>query len=109
MVAEQYGSVFDGDEQWRALVVASGDRFAWAPDSTYIREPPFFVDLPVKPGALTDISGARVLVSLGDSVTTDHISPAGSIKKVRPPATWSSMGSSSPTGTPSAPGAAITK
>ena len=88
MFAEQYGSVFDGDEQWRALVVASGDRFAWAPDSTYIREPPFFVDLPTQPGAMSDITGARVLVSLGDSVTTDHISPAGSIPKNGPAARY---------------------
>jgi aconitate hydratase len=88
MFAEQYGSVFDGDEQWRALSVASGDRFAWAPDSTYIREPPFFVDLPATPGALSDISGARVLVSLGDSVTTDHISPAGAIPKNGPAARY---------------------
>jgi aconitate hydratase len=88
MFAEQYASVFDGDEQWRALAVASGDRFAWAPDSTYVREPPFFVDLPPKPGALSDITGARVLVSLGDSVTTDHISPAGAIPKNGPAARY---------------------
>jgi aconitate hydratase len=88
MFAEQYASVFDGDEQWRALPVASGDRFAWAPDSTYIRQPPFFVDLPRAAGTPSDISGARVLVSLGDSVTTDHISPAGAIPKNGPAARY---------------------
>jgi aconitate hydratase len=88
MFAEQYASVFDGDEEWRALEVASGNRFAWVEDSTYIRQPPFFVDLPPTPPALTDIRDARVLVSLGDSVTTDHISPAGSIPKNGPAAKY---------------------
>jgi aconitate hydratase len=85
---EKYASVFDGDEEWRALEVPGGDRFAWAPDSTYVREPPFFQGLPVEPARLTDIAGARVLVSLGDSVTTDHISPAGSIPKSGPAARY---------------------
>jgi aconitate hydratase len=85
---EKYASVFDGDEEWRALEVPGGDRFAWAPDSTYVREPPFFVGLPAQPAPMTDITGARVLVSLGDSVTTDHISPAGSIPKSGPAARY---------------------
>ncbi|HKP28061.1 MAG TPA: aconitate hydratase AcnA [Gemmatimonadales bacterium] len=88
MFAEQYGAVFDGDEEWRALEVASGNRFAWADSSTYVRQPPFFLDLPKTPGTLSDISDARVLVSLGDSVTTDHISPAGSIPKNGPAAKY---------------------
>jgi len=88
MFAEQYASVFAGDEEWRALAVASGSRFAWAPDSTYVREPPFFVDLPPTPAPPTDITGARVLVSVGDSVTTDHISPAGAIPKSGPAARY---------------------
>jgi aconitate hydratase len=85
---EKYASVFDGDEEWRALEVPGGDRFAWAPDSTYVREPPFFQGLPAVPAPMTDIAGARVLVSLGDSVTTDHISPAGSIPKSGPAARY---------------------
>jgi aconitate hydratase len=85
---EKYASVFDGDDEWRALPVPAGDRFAWNPDSTYVREPPFFQDLPRRPGTLSDIGGARVLVSLGDSVTTDHISPAGAIPKIGPAARY---------------------
>ena len=70
-------SVFEGDETWQALKVPEGSRYAWDPDSTYVQEPPFFVDLPPEPPPLRDITGARVLAVLGDSVTTDHISPAG--------------------------------
>jgi aconitate hydratase len=84
MFHKSYGEVFDGDERWNTLEVPSGDRFAWAEDSTYVRQPPFFVDLPSEPEAITDIEGARVLALLGDSVTTDHISPAGSIKRDSP-------------------------
>jgi len=84
----QYASVFDGDAQWQALPVPGGSRFAWAPDSTYIAEPPFFVDLPATPGRLSDIRGARVLAVLADSVTTDHISPAGAIPKNGPAAKY---------------------
>ena len=85
---EQYGSVFKGDDQWQALKVAEGSRFAWDSASTYIQEPPFFTDLPRRPAQPTNILGARVLVSLGDSVTTDHISPAGSIPKNGPAAKY---------------------
>jgi aconitate hydratase len=81
MFRRHYAAVFDGDEEWRALAVPEGKLFAWDPASTYVREPPFFVDFPPAPPPLTDIAGARVLVSLGDSVTTDHISPAGSIPR----------------------------
>jgi aconitase A/intein/homing endonuclease len=77
--SEEYAHVFDGDELWRALPVPAGHEFAWNPDSTYVREPPFVQHLAAEPPPVRDISGARVLVSVGDSVTTDHISPAGSI------------------------------
>jgi aconitate hydratase len=79
MFREQYADVFRGDEQWRSLDVPTGDRFAWEDSSTYVRNPPFFDGLPKQPAPLADISAARALALLGDSVTTDHISPAGSI------------------------------
>ncbi len=84
MFRKSYGEVFDGDERWNSLEVPSGQRFEWAEDSTYVRHPPFFEDMPTEPEVLTDIEGARVLAILGDSVTTDHISPAGSIKRDSP-------------------------
>ncbi len=84
MFRRSYGEVFDGDERWRSLKVPTGERFAWDEHSTYVRRPPFFHDLPAKPKPITDIQGARVLAVLGDSVTTDHISPAGSIKRDSP-------------------------
>ena len=76
----QYAVVFEGDQRWRALPVPTGDRFEWEPESTYIRRPPFLEGLSMQPAPLRDISGARVLAVLGDSITTDHISPAGNIK-----------------------------
>ena len=79
MFTSRYAEVFHGDERWRALPVPSGGRFDWDDDSTYIRNPPFFEGVTLDPTPLSDISGARVLALLGDSVTTDHISPAGSI------------------------------
>ncbi len=79
-----YGEVFSGDAEWRALPVPVGNLFTWDPDSTYIQEPPFFIDLAPSPKPLGEIVGARVLAMLGDSVTTDHISPAGSIPKDSP-------------------------
>jgi len=84
MFRERYASVFEGDEQWRSLPVPEGDLFAWDPDSTYIREPSFFADMPDEASQPADIRGARVLVMLGDSITTDHISPAGSISPQSP-------------------------
>ena len=84
MFRKSYGEVFAGDERWNSLSVPEGDRFAWDQDSTYVRLPPFFEDMPAQPEPLTDIDGARVLALLGDSVTTDHISPAGSIKRDGP-------------------------
>jgi aconitate hydratase len=84
MFREQYADVFTGDNRWQSLSVPQGDRFAWEPDSTYIRNPPFFDGLTLQPAPLVDIIGARTLAMLGDSITTDHISPAGSIKKDSP-------------------------
>ncbi|RPJ79989.1 MAG: aconitate hydratase AcnA, partial [Acidobacteria bacterium] len=79
MFRNVYAEVFNGDERWRSLDVPAGDRFAWAPNSTYVQHPPFFEGLSMEPESLSDITGARMLAMLGDSVTTDHISPAGSI------------------------------
>ncbi|MEO8521051.1 MAG: aconitate hydratase AcnA [Acidobacteriota bacterium] len=79
MFRESYAKVFDGDERWRSLPSPVGERFAWDDDSTYIRNPPFFEGMTLEPVPPTDIAGARALAVLGDSVTTDHISPAGSI------------------------------
>jgi aconitate hydratase len=84
----RYASVFEGDETWQGLKVPEGSRYAWDPASTYVQEPPFFADLPPEPGPLRDVTGARVLAVLGDSVTTDHISPAGSIPKNGPAARY---------------------
>jgi aconitate hydratase len=84
MFRSSYGEVFEGDERWTSLDIPSGDRFAWAEDSTYVRLPPYFEGMPDEPTAVEDVEGARVLALLGDSVTTDHISPAGSIKKDSP-------------------------
>jgi aconitate hydratase len=84
MFRSSYSEVFDGDERWNSLEVPTGDSFAWDEKSTYVRRPPFFDDLPTEPEPLRDIENARVLAVLGDSVTTDHISPAGSIKKDGP-------------------------
>jgi aconitate hydratase len=84
MFRSSYSEVFDGDERWNSLEVPTGDSFAWDEKSTYVRRPPFFDDLPAEPEPLQDIENARVLAVLGDSVTTDHISPAGSIKKDGP-------------------------
>jgi len=84
MFRRSYGEVFEGDERWNGLQVPGGERFQWDPDSTYVRLPPYFADMPAEPEAVRDVSGARVLAVLGDSVTTDHISPAGSIKRDGP-------------------------
>ncbi|HEY4242510.1 MAG TPA: aconitate hydratase AcnA [Kofleriaceae bacterium] len=84
----RYAHVLDGDDEWRALKVPAGDTFAWDDASTYIRKPPFFDDLAPTPAALADVKGARVLALLGDSVTTDHISPAGNIAKKSPAAQY---------------------
>ena len=80
----EYADVFAGDERWQNLPTPEGDTFAWDADSTYVRKAPYFDGMELEPSPVTDVSGARVLLKLGDSVTTDHISPAGSIKKDSP-------------------------
>ncbi len=84
MFTRDYADVFTGDDNWRGLSVPDGDTFAWDDTSTYVRRPPYFDDMPSEPEPVTDIAGARVLAMLGDSVTTDHISPAGAIKTDSP-------------------------
>ena len=84
MFQKSYGEIFEGGEEWNSLEVPEGDRYAWAEDSTYVRRPSFLEDVPREPSDAGDIQGARVLAMLGDSVTTDHISPAGSIKEGSP-------------------------
>ncbi|HTU28415.1 MAG TPA: aconitate hydratase [Solirubrobacteraceae bacterium] len=88
MFHKSYSAVFDGDERWNSLEVPTGEAFAWDERSTYVRRPPFFDEMPREPEPLEDIVDARVLAKLGDSVTTDHISPAGSIKKDGPAAQY---------------------
>jgi aconitate hydratase len=88
MFRERYAEVFDGDERWRTLPVPTGERFEWDEDSTYIRNPPFFEGVTLEPDPPSDIVGARALALLGDSVTTDHISPAGSIPADSPAGTY---------------------
>ncbi|MEU7845528.1 aconitate hydratase [Micromonospora sp. NPDC049114] len=83
-----YADVFAGDERWQSLPTPTGDTFAWASDSTYVRKPPYFEGMQQEPSPVVDISGARVLAKLGDSVTTDHISPAGAIKADSPAGTY---------------------
>jgi aconitate hydratase len=80
----RYGEVFAGDERWTSLPTPEGETFTWDEDSTYVRKPPYFEGMSREPSAVSDIDGARVLLKLGDSVTTDHISPAGSIKEDSP-------------------------
>ncbi len=88
MFREQYADVFTGEERWRALEIPRGDRFEWREESTYVKEPPFFEGMGPDPEPPTDVEGARVLVMVGDSVTTDHISPAGAIPKDSPAADY---------------------
>jgi aconitate hydratase A / 2-methylisocitrate dehydratase len=84
MFTADYADVFAGDDNWRGLQVPAGDTFEWAGDSTYVRRPPYFDGMPAEPEPVQDIQGAKVLAKLGDSVTTDHISPAGAIKATAP-------------------------
>ncbi len=88
MFERQYADVFTGSEAWQALDVPSGQTFDWQADSTYVKQPPFFVDMPRRPQPVEDIHGARVLALLGDTVTTDHISPAGPISLDSPAADY---------------------
>jgi aconitate hydratase len=87
MFTRNYGKVLEGDETWRAVEVPEGDRYNW-PDSTYVRRPSFFEGMPAEAPGVEPIEGARVLALLGDSITTDHISPAGAIKKASPAGEW---------------------
>ena len=87
MFTRNYGKVLDGDESWRAVEVPEGDRYDW-PDSTYVRRPSFFEGMPAEAPGVEPIEGARVLALLGDSITTDHISPAGAIKRDSPAGAW---------------------
>ncbi len=87
MFARNYAGVFDGDEAWNAVEIPAGDRYTW-PDSTYVRRPSFFEQMPADPPGVEPIAGARVLAVLGDSITTDHISPAGAIKRDGPAGRW---------------------
>jgi aconitate hydratase len=85
---QTYATVFDGDDRWRALPIPDGDRYAWDPGSTYIARPPFFEGMTAEPAPIAPIAGARALAVLGDSVTTDHISPAGTIAASSPAGAW---------------------
>ncbi|MEX0972864.1 MAG: aconitate hydratase [Solirubrobacterales bacterium] len=87
MFTRNYGGVLEGDETWQAVAVPEGDRYTW-PDSTYVRRPSFFDGMPAQPPPVEPIAGARVLALLGDSITTDHISPAGAIKQASPAGEW---------------------
>jgi aconitate hydratase len=88
MFSGSYDSVYAGDDRWRSLEVPGGDAYAWDPTSTYVRRPPYFEGMTAEPGPVVDVRGARVLAWLGDSVTTDHISPAGNIRKDSPAGRW---------------------
>ncbi|HXW79822.1 MAG TPA: aconitate hydratase AcnA, partial [Acidimicrobiales bacterium] len=88
MFEKSYAEVFEGDERWAGLEVPQGERYEWGTTSTYVRQPPYFGAMPDEPAPLRDIHGARALAKLGDSVTTDHISPAGSIRKESPAGQW---------------------
>ena len=88
MFQQQYANVFEGDEQWRALPVPLGDRYAWSASSTYVKNPPYFDGMTATPPGIRAITGAQVLAMYGDSITTDHISPAGSIAEKSPAGQW---------------------
>jgi len=81
MFKKRYGNVFQGPKEWQKIETTTGQTYKWNPGSTYVQNPPYFVGMPKQPGKLNDIVKARELAILGDSITTDHISPAGSIKR----------------------------
>jgi aconitate hydratase len=85
MFAKRYKDVFKGDKHWQAIKIEGGQTYDWDADSTYVANPPYFEGLSMEPAPVTDIVEGRVLAIFGDSITTDHISPAGSIKKTRRP------------------------
>lgn len=110
MFSKSYADVFAGDAQWQALPIPTGDTFEWDAESTYVRKPPYFEGMQMEPAPVEDITGARVLAKLGDSVTTDHISrPAPSRPTPRPASTSRSTASSAATSTATAPAAATTR
>jgi len=110
MFEEKYASVFEGDERWTALDAPTGEVYEWDDSSTYIREPPFFKDFPLEEPGVTDIDDARTLMLLGDTVTTDHISPAGPFSREQPAGEWLAEQGVEPTSsTPTAPGAGTTR
>ena len=110
MFERTYADVFAGDERWNALETPSGSLYAWDPDSTYVRQPPYFDGMGLEPEGIADIAGARCLVMVGDSVTTDHISPAGSIRPDSPAGRYlTDTGSGNGTSTPTVPDAATTR
>ncbi|HVA73104.1 MAG TPA: aconitate hydratase AcnA [Acidimicrobiales bacterium] len=88
MFSGSYESVFEGDDRWQNLDIPSGDAYAWDSTSTYVRQPPYFEGMGLTPAPLSDVHGARVLAVLGDSITTDHISPAGNIRRDGPAGSW---------------------
>jgi aconitate hydratase A / 2-methylisocitrate dehydratase len=88
MFQEEYATVFDGDDRWKTLPVPTGELYHWDSESTYVQEPPYFINMSPQPQPVRDITGARVLVLVGDSVTTDHISPAGAIARTSPAAQY---------------------
>ena len=88
MFTKDYADVFAGDQRWQSLPIPTGNTFEWDSESTYVRKPPYFEGMAHEPSPVTDIAGARVLAKLGDSVTTDHISPAGNIKPGTPAAQY---------------------
>jgi aconitate hydratase len=88
MFRQEYANATTGDENWQSLAIPAGQRYAWDAQSTYVRKPPFLEGMPAQPVPLSDVTGARVLAVFGDSVTTDHISPAGSIRPASPAGLW---------------------
>ncbi len=110
MFARNYAEVFAGDETWNAVEVPEGDRYTW-PDSTYVRQPSFFERMPADPPGVEPIAGARALAVLGDSITTDHISPAGrdQTRQPRRPLAGRAGRRARATSTPTAPAAATTR
>ena len=88
MFRRSYASVYDGDERWQGIKVPAGKVYAWDGESTYVKNPPYFEGMTMQPAAVGEIRGARVLALLGDSVTTDHISPAGNIAQGSPAAQY---------------------
>ena len=111
MFTDSYADVFAGDEQWQSLPTPEGEIFEWDADSTYVRKPPYFEGMPAEPEPVTDISGARVLLKLGDSITTDHISP-GRLDQGRRPGREvpvRARGRAQATSTPTARGGATTR